>query len=537
MKRRKLELHDLPKCTTYHESWMHLSTIKFVFIYDKKQMLCTISAEGMLQLWTLPKIEFIKKIHLHNSITHAFICNEMLITICNSEDLTNVKITNLLTLDVFFTKDIHLKYLFCLCTPSSIVLANQSIDIYSLDCNLLSSINMHSVQLSCLSYSTSLNVIIACDTSGVIGIYTLEKPHQPRHLKWKIKLKTDLYMLSKLKTSAATIKLSKNGELCAFMCLDNNLRVFNIVTGKCLLDLKIPDLLNDSNKADFSSKIRCTFDYTDNYILVPTPESIKCILIPLRLNEDIPVVLKEYGRLDSLYHTDVVLFQYIKADLTDFQLAVANNPTLQEMLTIDPVLIATCDNRFYIYNNSDPLDLRDHENEKILKIDQEDLKISKIEIPTDLPSQVILHTSKGDITIKLYGDYCSKTVYNFTELIKSGYYRNMSWHRIVKGFMIQTGDPNGDGTGGESIFGHPFEDEVGLKHDAYVVSMANKGPNSNTSQFFITVRECEWLNGKNSVFGKVIDGIDTVHAINDIKTDENDMPLERIKLIDSTISK
>ena len=103
---------------------------------------------------------------------------------------------------------------------------------------------------------------------------------------------------------------------------------------------------------------------------------------------------------------------------------------------------------------------------------------------------VTLHTSLGDITIQLYLNECPKTCENFVTHCRDGYFNGLLFHRVIKGFMIQTGDPLGDGTGGESIWGNEFEDEFHptLKHDRpYTVSMANAGPNTNGSQFFVTL--------------------------------------------------
>jgi len=107
-----------------------------------------------------------------------------------------------------------------------------------------------------------------------------------------------------------------------------------------------------------------------------------------------------------------------------------------------------------------------------------------------LGSQATIHTTMGDIHIRLFPEYAPKAVENFVGLSKKGYYNNVIFHRVIKGFMIQTGDPLGDGTGGDSYWGHDFEDEFhkAVKHDRpYTVSMANAGPNTNASQFFITV--------------------------------------------------
>ncbi|MFL2870011.1 MAG: peptidylprolyl isomerase [Pirellulaceae bacterium] len=123
------------------------------------------------------------------------------------------------------------------------------------------------------------------------------------------------------------------------------------------------------------------------------------------------------------------------------------------------------------------------------------------------------NTSKGDIRIQLFEDLVPNTVENFVKLIKDGFYNGLKFHRVIPDFMIQGGCPLGNGTGGP---GYQFADEFHpeLKHDCPgVLSMANSGPNSNGSQFFITHVETPWLDGKHSVFGKVIEGQDIVDAV------------------------
>uniref|UniRef100_A0A0P4WRK9 Peptidyl-prolyl cis-trans isomerase n=1 Tax=Scylla olivacea TaxID=85551 RepID=A0A0P4WRK9_SCYOL len=129
---------------------------------------------------------------------------------------------------------------------------------------------------------------------------------------------------------------------------------------------------------------------------------------------------------------------------------------------------------------------------------------------------VTLHTDVGDIKIELFCEQCPKTCENFLALCASGYYNGNLFHRNIKGFMIQTGDPTGTGKGGQSIWGKKFEDEVrdDLKHSTRgTVSMANSGPNSNGSQFFISYCPQPHLDLKYTVFGKVIDGLDVVDEL------------------------
>jgi peptidyl-prolyl cis-trans isomerase B (cyclophilin B) len=124
-----------------------------------------------------------------------------------------------------------------------------------------------------------------------------------------------------------------------------------------------------------------------------------------------------------------------------------------------------------------------------------------------------IDTSRGTIKLKLHADKAPKTVENFEKLAKQGFYNGLKFHRVIENFMIQTGCPQGTGTGGP---GYKFADEfhADLKHSGPgVLSMANSGPNTNGSQFFITHVATPWLDGKHSVFGQVIEGQDVVNAI------------------------
>ena len=139
----------------------------------------------------------------------------------------------------------------------------------------------------------------------------------------------------------------------------------------------------------------------------------------------------------------------------------------------------------------------------------------------------IIETNLGNITIELAQDKAPITTKNFINLIEKDFYNNLTFHRVIKDFMIQGGDPNGDGTGGP---GYTIEDEFhpDLKHDKGVISMANSGPNTGGSQFFITVVETPWLDNKHSVFGKVVEGIGVVENISKIETGANDKPIEDV---------
>ena len=155
--------------------------------------------------------------------------------------------------------------------------------------------------------------------------------------------------------------------------------------------------------------------------------------------------------------------------------------------------------------------------------------------------QAVLHTSKGDITID-FSESTPKTVENFVKLAKEGFYDGTKFHRVIKGFMNQGGDPLSKddaksdywGTGGP---GYKFADEIvaGNKNDKYTISMANAGPNTNGSQFFINAANNNFLDTKHTVFGKVVTGMDVVDTINNVATKPGDRPVEPVVIKNITL--
>lgn len=154
---------------------------------------------------------------------------------------------------------------------------------------------------------------------------------------------------------------------------------------------------------------------------------------------------------------------------------------------------------------------------------------------------VLLQTTQGDITLELYEDVAPLAVENFTGLVKKGYYNGLTFHRIIKNFMIQGGDPTGTGAGGASIWNKPFKDEFKsgvVFNQSGILAMANAGPRTNGSQFFITTAPTPWLNGYHTIFGKVIKGSDTLSKLNNVQTNgqqNGDRPIQVQKIIKATL--
>lgn len=170
------------------------------------------------------------------------------------------------------------------------------------------------------------------------------------------------------------------------------------------------------------------------------------------------------------------------------------------------------------------------------------LLLSASDTNTTKPAPIVeLHTTKGLIVVKLFDKVAPLAVENFTTHATNGYYNGLIFHRIIKDFMIQGGDPTGTGRGGQSIWNKPFKDEFkpGLLFDrSGLLAMANAGPHTNGSQFFITTAPTPWLNGRHTIFGEVIEGMDVLGALNTLPTSgrtNGDRPIEAPHIIKTVV--
>lgn len=146
---------------------------------------------------------------------------------------------------------------------------------------------------------------------------------------------------------------------------------------------------------------------------------------------------------------------------------------------------------------------------------------------------VIIETTQGPIEVTLFSDKAPKAVENFLKLSQQHYYDGTTFHRVIKGFMIQGGDPLGNGTGGQSVWGKSFNDEFSPSltfNRPGLLAMANRGPNTNGSQFFITTAATPWLNNKHTIFGEVTKGMEVVKKIESTPV-KNDRPVDTQKII------
>lgn len=158
---------------------------------------------------------------------------------------------------------------------------------------------------------------------------------------------------------------------------------------------------------------------------------------------------------------------------------------------------------------------------------------------SSLPTSAVIETNQGNLTVKFFGDRAPKAVENFTTHAKNGYYDGVKFHRVIEQFMLQGGDPTATGRGGQSIWGKHFPDEchADVRFDRPgLLAMANAGPGTNGSQFFITTAPTPWLNGNHTIFGEVTEGYETVEKIEACKKGPQDRPIEDQKILSIAVS-
>lgn len=284
-------------------------------------------------------------------------------------------------------------------------------------------------------------------------------------------------------------------------------------------------------------KVNVIFDESGHFILYGSLLGIKCI------NTVTNRVVRLFGKDEPFRALNLTLYQGQpqRKGVVTVSMAASSNPLLQEAEQRDPILVSTGYGkvRFYMFTNETDISksTRDVRNEKPQANDTVESQGNEAK-PSEAPgTSAILHTTMGDIHIRLFPSAAPKAVENFVTHARNGYYNNTIFHRVIRKFMIQGGDPNGDGTGGESIWGGEFEDEFSsLRHDRpYTVSMANAGPNTNGSQFFITTEKTPWLDGKHTIFGRAVAGLDVIHRIENVKT-YKEKPEVDVKIVSITVT-
>ncbi|KAJ1503881.1 hypothetical protein HMI55_002279 [Coelomomyces lativittatus] len=554
----KLFLDQLPSTALYEKSYMHRDFVCHTIV-TKTDYIITTSIDGHLKFWkkTDTGIEFVKHFRAHRDMVNMISISFVPERVCW----------------VFQPGSPH----FTLAISDS-----NSGEIHLLDGKgsgeILHTVQLHKSPVIVLKYNDLYNTVISIDQSGRMEYWVPEPPFPLPYasIKWEYKSDTDLFTFQKTQKVPGNLTFSpdfqwfvtyglqdrqvrvwKFRSATLFRQYDESLSVISEMQHAGTATVQLDDMEFGRRMAverdleahpHWSKAMHAVFDRSNQFVLYPTLMGIKVV------NFTTNQVKRWIGHVETLRFLSLALYQgtsHTKKRRT-MAMATATNTVLQETEVPDPTLICTAykKNRFYLFTVRDPSHGQSNEdalsgggrdvlNEKPTKEEQTVAMIK----PTNKAvavHQVTLHTTVGDIVIKLYPDHTPKTVENFVVHARNNYYNGHLFHRVIRGFMIQTGDPQGDGTGGESIWGGEFEDEIvsELKHDRPgTVSMANAGPNTNGSQFFITVAPTPWLDNKHTVFGRVISGMDIVQVIENTPADKNDKPLRDISIVNITLQK
>uniref|UniRef100_A0A1J3HHU1 peptidylprolyl isomerase n=1 Tax=Noccaea caerulescens TaxID=107243 RepID=A0A1J3HHU1_NOCCA len=577
-------LDSLPSANMYEKSYMHRDVVTHVAV-SGADFFISGSMDGHLKFWKKKGvgIEFAKHFRSHLGPIEGLAVSIDGLLCCTISNDHAVKIYDVVNYDMMAM--IRLPYI-----PGAVEWVYKQGDVKAKlavsDRNSsfvhiydprsgsnepIASKEIHSCPIKVMKYNPVSDSMISGDTKGIIEYWspaTLQFPED--EVNFKLKSDTNLFEILKCKTSISAIEVSPDGKQFSVTSPDRRIRVFWFRTGKLrrvydesletaqalqrsdapLYRLEAIDfgrrmaVEKELEKTESAPQPNAVFDESSNFLIYATLLGIK--IINLHTN----TVARILGKVESSErYLRVALYQGDQGGkkVRKIPAASANVNESKEPLS-DPTIICCAfkKHRIYMFSRREPEEPedatqgRDAFNEKPAA--DELLSVSDIgnSATTSLPETVIMHTTMGDMHIKLYPEECPKTVENFTTHCRNGYYDNHLFHRVIRGFMVQTGDPLGDGTGGQSIWGREFEDEFhkSLRHDRpFTVSMANAGQNTNGSQFFITTVATPWLDNKHTVFGRVVKGMDVVQGIEKVKTDKNDRPYQDVKILNVTVPK
>ncbi|KAF5881916.1 peptidylprolyl isomerase domain and WD repeat-containing protein 1 [Clarias magur] len=584
-KRKVLEyervyLDNLPSAVMYERSYMHRDVITHLAC-TKTDFLITASQDGHVKFWKKKEdegIEFVKHFRSHLGVIECISVSAEGALLCTVGDDRAMKVFDVVNFDMInmLKLGFHPGQCEWIYNPgdaiSTVACSEKScgrIHVYDgrgSNTPLHTFDKLHSTPLCQIRLNPRYRVIVSADRAGMLEYWTgLPSEFKfPRQVEWEYKTDTDLYEFAKCKTFPTSLAFSHDGKKMAATAADRKVRIFRFLTGKLTrvfdesltmftelqqMRQQLPDMEfgrrmaveRELEKVDAIRLTNIIFDETGHFVLYGTMLGIKVI------NVETNRCVRILGKQENIRVVQLSLFQGVAKTLKaapTIEMKASDNPALQST-DPDPTIFCTAfkKNRFYMFTKREPEDTKSAEsdrdvfNEKPSK--EEVMAATQAEGPKRVSDSAIIHTTMGDIHLKLCPVECPKTVENFCVHSRNGYYNGHVFHRVIKGFMIQTGDPTGTGMGGESIWGGEFEDEFhfSLRHDRpYTLSMANAGPGTNGSQFFITVVPTPWLDNKHTVFGRTTKGMEVVQRISNVKVNpKTDKPYEDISIINITI--
>ncbi|KAI1793396.1 hypothetical protein LXA43DRAFT_241848 [Ganoderma leucocontextum] len=581
----KLYLGHLPSADRYYKSFMHRDVINFNIV-TKTEFLITASIDGHVKFWKKQEqgIEFVKHYRAHLCPVvgvSASADGQLFASVAEDGSVKVFDVINFDTINI-----LKLGY-----TPHACCWVHkrgQALGVLAIsergtgtirlydgrgDDKPLETIDkLHRFPVHIMTYSDRYDCVISADEGGFVEYWQPLEPFElPKnvHGMWNYKSDTDLYEFKKSKSIPTCITLSPDSsQFVTFSLPDRQIRIFSFLSGKMtrkydeslaavqemqqagtaiskVEDMEFGRRLAVERELELPGPddrvpgmwINAVWDESGSFVIYPTLLGIKFV------NTVTNRVSRLLGKDETVRFMNLTLYQGApaKKGLTTAAAAASANPLLAEKGVRDPTLVCTGYKRprFYMFTRSQPEDDksgdRDIFNERPTR-DEQTIAAAAPAIrggPSPVANSATIHTTQGDMHLRLFPQQAPKAVENFVGHARSGYYEGVIFHRVIPKFMIQTGDPLGDGTGGTSIWNREFEDEFtdDLRHDRpYTVSMANAGPGTNGSQFFITTNATPWLDKKHTIFGRVLSGLEVVHGIENAKTNKLDKPYEDIKI-------
>lgn len=525
----KLYVSALPSSPRYSKSLMHKDQLSFVTVTPYTDFLITSSVDGVVKFWKKvgEGIEFVKEFKAHvGEIKSVSVSADGRSFATAGADKT-IKLFDVMTFDLLsmFMTEFTPK---CVCwvhkRGASLPLlavsdeVNHNIRIYDgrgeTQEPMHTITGLHRSVVSLMAFNDAYDCVVSIDENSMVEYWRPNSWEKPDNV-FEYKSSTNLFEFKKAKSLPTSLTISQSGhQFATFSFPDRKIRIFDFATGKLhrtydeslqiieemqqagtalqkLDDVEFGRRLATEREIEsqaLRNKANIIFDESGHFIIYGSMLGVKV------LNTYTNRIVKVYGKDEHFRPLNLAIYQGQpqKKGITTVAMAASSNPLLQESEARDPILFSTAvgKQRFYMFTNETEISKseRDVQNEKPTNLNARKAVEAK---PAESGTAAIIHTSYGDIHIRLFPDAAPKAVENFVVHSKNGYYNNTIFHRVIRKFMIQCGDPLGDGTGGESIWGKEFEDEFStLKHDKpYTVSMANAGPNTNGSQFFITTEK------------------------------------------------
>ncbi len=526
----KLYVSALPVSRRYSKSLMHKEQLSYVTVTPLTDFLITTSVDGVVKFWkkVVLGIEFVKEFKAHQGEIRSVSVSQDGRSFATAGADQTVKVFDVVTFDLLSMIQLGFEPR-CICwvhkkgasLPLLAVSDAQTPVVHIYDGRGEKQEPMHTIRglhrsvVSLIAFNDRYDCVVSADEGGMLEYWRPSENFEKPDNVFQFKSSTSLFEFKKAKSFPMSLTMAPSGDqFAAFSVPDRKIRVFEFATAKLsrtydeslrtLEDMQqAGTALQKLDDGEFKrrlaqereiespalrDKVNIIFDESGHFILYGSMLGIKAV------NTYTNQVVKVYGKDENFRALNLALYQGQpqKKGVTTVAMAASSNPLLQESETRDPILVATGLGkvRFYMFTNEEdiPKSTRDVQNEKPTVLGG---KKAAQEKKAETGTSAIIRTSYGDIHIRLFPDAAPKAVENFVTHSKRGYYNNTIFHRVIRKFMIQCGDPLGDGTGGESIWGREFADEFSsLKHDKpYTVSMANAGPNSNGSQFFITTEK------------------------------------------------